>query len=371
MFKRYISIFIIFLILLMPYSQSLAIQENPYESAEGAILIERDSGRILYSKNIYKKLPMASTTKIMTALIAIEKGDLDETVIIKDDWTNVEGSSIYLKPGEKITLKDLVYGLILRSGNDAATAIAHHIAGSIDNFSVLMNERSKEIGAKDTNFTNPHGLHSENHYTTAYDLALISQEALKNETFREISKSIDYISQRDLNSHFYNKNKALWQYDGGDGVKIGYTQAAGRCLVASATRNNMQLIAVVLNDNNWFNDCYNLFDYGFDNYERVRILRKDNYIKNISINNGKIDRLPVVINKNFYYPLKREEIEEVKISIKTPTNLTAPLKKGESIGEINITLMDKIIYNSTMNLSKNINEKTVKDKIVNFINDIF
>ncbi|MBS4536238.1 D-alanyl-D-alanine carboxypeptidase [Clostridium sp. D2Q-14] len=360
-----------FLILIFPGFNSLTFAEKPYESAKSAILIEKDSGRILYSKNIDEKLPMASTTKIMTALIAIEKGDLDEIVTIKSDWINVEGSSIYLKSNEKIKLKDLVYGLILRSGNDAATAIACHIAGSVDNFSALMNKRAKEIGALNTNFTNPHGLHSDNHYTTAYDLALISQEALKNEVFREISKSADYMAERDLNSHFYNKNKTLWEYDGGDGVKIGYTQTSGRCLVSSATRNDMQLIAVVLNDNNWFEDCYNLFDHGFDNYKRIQILRKDNYIKDITINNGKIDRLPVVINKDLYYPLKKDELKDVKISITTPTKLTAPLKKGDLIGKINITLKDEIIYEGTMKLTKNIDEKTVKDKFVNLINDIF
>ncbi|MBS4539958.1 D-alanyl-D-alanine carboxypeptidase [Clostridium sp. D2Q-11] len=373
MFKKniIISIITLFFIAVLPVTHSFSIAMAPNESARGAILIERDSGRILYSKNINQKLPMASTTKIMTALIAIEKGDLDETVIVKEEWTNVEGSSIYLKPNEKVKLKDLVYGLILRSGNDAATAIACHIAGSIDNFSVLMNERAKEIGAINTNFTNPHGLHSENHYTTAYDLALISQVALKNETFRKISKTVDYVSDRDLNSHFYNKNKTLWQYDGGDGVKIGYTQAAGRCLVSSATRDDIQLIAVVLNDNNWFNDCYNLFDYGFNNYKNTHILRKGNFIKNISINNGKIDKLPIVINKDFYYPLLKDEVKDIKISVKIPKTLTAPVKKGTVVGEVNITLKDQNIYKGDIKLSESINEKTLKDKMVNFIDSIF
>lgn len=364
-----ISILLTFLFILIPFSNGIAVKPN--ENAGSAILIERDSGRILYSKNINSKLPMASTTKIMTALLALEKGDLEETITIKEEWTNIEGSSIYLKPNEKIKLKDLVYGLILRSGNDAAVAIANHIAGGIDNFSVLMNKRAKEIGAVNTNFTNPHGLHSDNHYTTAYDLALISREALKNETFREISKTVNYISQRDLNSHFNNKNKTLWQYDGGDGVKIGYTQAAGRCLVASATRDNMQLIAVVLNDNNWFQDCYNLFDYGFNNYKKVDILRKDNFIKNIPVNNGKVDKLPIVINKDFQYPLNKDEIKDIKICIKTPTELTAPLKKGDEIGVINITLKDETIYQGSLKLTENINEKTIIDKIGNFINKIF
>jgi len=200
LYKRITLLTILVTIMISMISTTVfAINENI--SAKSAILIERDSGRILYSKNISQKLPIASTTKIMTALIAIEKGDLNKVVTIKKEWTEIEGSSIYLKPNEKIKLKDLIFGLMLRSGNDAAVAIAHEIAGSIENFSMLMNKRAKEIGAKNTNFTNPHGLHSEDHYSTAYDLAIITREALKNEIFREISKTNDYVPDRKTTSY--------------------------------------------------------------------------------------------------------------------------------------------------------------------------
>jgi D-alanyl-D-alanine carboxypeptidase (penicillin-binding protein 5/6) len=346
-----------------------AINENI--SAKSAILIERDSGRILYSKNISQKLPIASTTKIMTALIAIEKGDLNKVVTIKKEWTEIEGSSIYLKPNEKIKLKDLIFGLMLRSGNDAAVAIAHEIAGSVENFSVLMNKRAKEIGAKNTNFTNPHGLHSEDHYSTAYDLAIITREALKNEIFREISKTNDYVPDRKSPSHFYNKNKTLTQYKGGDGVKIGYTKLAGRCLVASATRDNMQLIAVVLDDNNWFENSYKLFDYGFENYKRTTIIRKDNFIEYLNIKNSNIQQLPIFIPQTFTYPLQEDELEEIDILINTKDSLIAPVEKGYVVSKIVIKLKNNTIYKSNIILNERLKEKSIFTKLNNKIEYFF
>lgn len=370
MFKK-INILILLILLLSTFFTGNAFAFNDSIGAKSAILIERDSGRILYAKNISEKLPIASTTKILTALIAIEKGDLEKIVTIKKEWTNIEGSSIYLKPNEKIKLKDLVYGLMLRSGNDAAVAIAYEIAGSVDNFSVLMNKRAKEIGAKDTNFTNPHGLHSEEHYSTAYDLALITREALKNKIFREISKTSDYVSMRESSSHFYNKNKTINQYEGGDGVKIGYTKVAGRCLVASATRENMQLIAVVLNDGNWFNDSYKLFDYGFENFKKTTIIRKDNFIKNLSVENSTIDKIPIITDEEFTYPLKKDELKDIDISIRTKNELIAPIQKGYNLATIDVKLKDKIIYKNKIILNKKIKEKSIPQKITEKIKNIF
>ncbi|WP_130807119.1 D-alanyl-D-alanine carboxypeptidase family protein [Senegalia massiliensis] len=370
MYKRITLLTILVTIMISMISTTVfAINENI--SAKSAILIERDSGRILYSKNISQKLPIASTTKIMTALIAIEKGDLNKVVTIKKEWTEIEGSSIYLKPNEKIKLKDLIFGLMLRSGNDAAVAIAHEIAGSVENFSVLMNKRAKEIGAKNTNFTNPHGLHSEDHYSTAYDLAIITREALKNEIFREISKTNDYVPDRKSPSHFYNKNKTLTQYKGGDGVKIGYTKLAGRCLVASATRDNMQLIAVVLDDNNWFENSYKLFDYGFENYKRTTIIRKDNFIEYLNIKNSNIQQLPIFIPQTFTYPLQEDELEEIDILINTKDSLIAPVEKGYVVSKIVIKLKNNTIYKSNIILNERLKEKSIFTKLNNKIEYFF
>lgn len=242
----------------------------PEISAENAILIDADTGRVLYEKNADEKAYPASTTKIMTSLIAIEKleelkSPLDQEVLIPSDAAGIEGSSIYLEAGEKVRIIDLIYGAMLRSGNDAATALAIIIGGSEEEFVRLMNERASEMGLEDTNFTNPTGLFDENHYTTARDLATISKISIKNGTFREVSASKEYKAERDADkyNYFYNKNKTVHQYDGGNGIKIGYTEKSGRTLVASAEREGKTLICVVLEAPCWFDDAYALLDYGF------------------------------------------------------------------------------------------------------------
>ena len=209
------TVLILFTIIL--FASPTSHCSEPDISAQSAILMDSISGRVIYSFNSQEKLPMASTTKIMTALVAIENGDMKDVVKINKDWIGIEGSSIYLYEDEEITKKDLLYGLMLRSGNDAAIAIANYIGGDISNFIEMMNIRSKKIGALNTNFVNPHGLEDENHYTTAYDLALITKEALKLSEFSEIVSTKTWVANRDKNNYFYNKNKTIWQYDGGDG----------------------------------------------------------------------------------------------------------------------------------------------------------
>ena len=344
---------------------------KPQIYSQASVLMERDSGRILYAHNSNKKLPMASTTKIMTALLALEHGNLDDIVTITKKSVGVEGSSIYLYEGEKITLKDLVYGLLLRSGNDSAIAIAEYIAGSTSDFVVMMNKRAAEIGAINTNFTNPHGLSNDNHYTTAYDLALITRIALKNETFKEIVKTKVWIADRKKNEYFYNKNKTLLQYEGGDGVKIGYTKISGRCLVASATRDNMQLIAVVLNDSNWFNDCYKLFDYGFDQYYSQIIFEKNQFVKNIYIENGKEEIVPVVTKDRLTIPLKEDEKNDIKKVVRIFDNIQAPLNNEETVGYIEMFVNGKLIHKEELVTKYAVKEKNRIDYILEYIKNIF
>lgn len=362
---------IIFLNIFFINSYVTYCQSNNAISAKSAILIERDSGRILYTHDPYKKLPPASTTKIMTALIALEYGNLDQKVKINNKSIGVEGSSIYLKQNETITLRDLVYGLMLRSGNDAAVAIAYHISGSVDEFCKIMNNKAKEIGAKNTNFTNPHGLHNDNHYTTAYDLAIISREALKHEEFRKISSSTKWIADRESNNYFYNKNKTLWQYKDGDGVKIGYTKKAGRCLVSSATRNGMQLIAVVLNDGNWFNDCYTLLDYGFNNYKQNIITEKNEFVRSIYVNNGKKNILPLISENMISYPIKNGEIENIETVVKLPKTIKAPVTKGQRIGSMQIYLNGKLISSTNLVAKESIELKSKLERTIDYIKNIF
>ncbi len=238
----------------------------PSVSAESAALID-ESGQILYEKNANVKGYPASTTKIMTALVALEKLDelglgMDSEVIIPEEAVGIEGSSIYLKKGERISIEELLYGLMLQSGNDSATALAMCVGGSLSSFVSMMNEKAEALSCSGTHFTNPSGLYEENHYTTAADLARIAGEAMKRDDFRKIVSAKDW-QNKDGSRSFHNKNKTVFQYDGATGVKIGFTKASGRTLVASAKRDDKEMIAVVLRDGNWFNDAYALMDYGF------------------------------------------------------------------------------------------------------------
>lgn len=353
----------LFILIFLIMSNNISYCEKPTISAQSAILIDAESNRILFEYSPHIKLPMASTTKIMTALVALEKGDLQDKIKIDRDVIGIEGSSIYLKENEIISLEDLLYGLMLRSGNDAAMAIGKYVEEIEENFVELMNIKSKEIGANNTNFMNPHGLHHDNHYSTAYDLALITKEALKIDKFKEISSTKTWKANREKNNIFYNKNKTLWDYEGGDGVKIGYTMRAGRCLVSSATRNNMQLIAVVLNDRNWFDDCYTMMDYGFNNYSTYVIFDKNQFVKNIPVISGEKKSVSTVTNDSFIYPLKEEELEKIKISINLIEKVQAPINKGDYVGDITVYLDGKIINKEKVIVNENIEKSGIFKRI--------
>lgn len=260
------------------YTETVAVQV-PAVSAGAAILVDGADGAVLYEYNADKKMYPASTTKIMTALVVLELCEelnlgLDSQLIIPDEAEGVEGSSLYLKAGERLTLEELMYGLMLQSGNDGAVALASCMGGGgetgVELFVEQMNQKAAELGCTGTQFVNPNGLPDENHYTTARDLAVIAQEAMKHEEFRQIVSAKEWSdaaagegAASQTPRTFVNKNKTVFQYDGGDGIKIGYTKASGRTLVASASRSGRTVIAVVLNDGNWFQDAYALMDYGF------------------------------------------------------------------------------------------------------------
>ena len=244
----------------------------PAVSAESAIVLDAEDGRVLYEKNPDAAAYPASTTKIMTTMLAIEtleslQSPPEQEISVPKETVGIEGSSIYLAAGEKVRMMDLLYGAMLRSGNDAAETLAVIIGGDREHFITMMNERAAEIGCRNTHFTNPSGLFDKEHYTTARDMALISREAMKNELFREIAASPSYTASRapERYNYFYNKNKTVHQYEGGNGIKIGYTKTSGRTLAASAKREDRQLICVVMNAPDWFQDAYALMDYCFDN----------------------------------------------------------------------------------------------------------
>ncbi|WP_413372377.1 D-alanyl-D-alanine carboxypeptidase family protein [Paenibacillus taichungensis] len=273
---------------------------GPSTHAQSAALIDVTSGRILYSKDGDKELRIASLTKIMTAIVAIEHSKLDDKVKVTSSAFAKEGSSIYLKLGEEMTLENMLYGLMLRSGNDAASAIAEHVGGSEEGFVLLMNKKAEQIGLTHSHFMNPHGLDADGHYSTANDLARLTAYALKNPVFKRIVATENKSAPNPNESWEYswqNKNKMLRLYEGADGVKTGYTKKAFRCLVSSATRNGQQLAAVTLNDGDDWNDHARMLDFGFENFPLVEIAKKEQLVQNTD----------VVTGRGFTYPLAKSE----------------------------------------------------------------
>lgn len=317
-------------------------------SAQGAILIEQESGRVLYEKNAHTQMRIASITKIMTAILAIESGKLDEKVVVSSNAFGTEGSSLYLQQGEKVVLEDLVYGLMLRSGNDAAVAIAEHVGGSLESFVYMMNEKAKELGMSKTVFSNPHGLDDhEEHYSTAYDMALLTRYAMKNETYREISGTKTYRSAQegeDWDRIWHNKNKLLTQlYKYSTGGKTGYTKRAKRTLVSTATKDDFHLIAVTLNAPSDWNDHMGMFNWGFDTFELHSIVQ-EGIIENI---NNDFYREKVSATYSFEYPLASNELNllETKITLYEPPKNNEWETDGipNPVGKIIICLGDDCI----------------------------
>lgn len=298
-------------------------------SAQSSIAVELSTGKVLFENNSNVKLPMASTTKIMTAIIIIEDCNLNDVITVPDEAIGVEGSSIYLKRQEQISIKDLLYGLMLRSGNDSATALAVYHSGSVAKFAEAMNERAKSIGTKNTNFTNPSGLPDENHFTTANDLCKIACYAMKNDTFKEIVGTVNYNGEY---RSFVNKNKMLKKYDGANGIKTGYTVRAGRCLVSSANRNGMDVVCVVLN-------CPDMYEFSSDILDRCF-----NEYKLVSIDKNKIfmsDNVLCKLNKNVNKVLKCTNNLQLKIK---SINNNRKIKIGDYVADLEIYDENNLLF---------------------------
>lgn len=312
--------------------------QPPAISAQNAIVIEQSTGKVLYEKNSRQKAYPASTTKIVTALLAIESGSLDRIVPVAGAAQGVEGSSIYLAAGERIPLRDLVYGLMLRSGNDAAVAISCFVDRSTEEFVHRMNERIREMGAMDTNYVNPNGLFDENHYTTTYDMAIIAREAMKNPEFREIVGSKSWVANRGEGkyNHFYNKNKVVFEYPGGTGIKIGYTKRSGRTLVASAERDGMELICVVMNAPDWFNDSYKLMDHVFDCFQMNKIFEASKILKAIPVKNGDKGHVFVGLGSSILMPARKGQVLKLEVVYRLPVSVQTPVRRWQEAGSIEL-----------------------------------
>jgi D-alanyl-D-alanine carboxypeptidase (penicillin-binding protein 5/6) len=342
--------------------------EPPKISAGAAVVLDTVSGRILYEKNAHSRRAMASTTKIMTAIVAIENGNLDDRVTVSRRAASIGGSVINLKTGEELTLRELLYGMLVKSGNDAAIAVAEHVGGTVENFVEMMNKKAKELGLKDTAFKNPHGLDATGHYSTAYELAKLTQYALKNPVFSEMAgtQSI-HITNRDL----YTTNEMLSVYPGADGVKTGYTGKAGRCLVTSATKDGWRIISVVLNcpsRSARAQSSKDILDYAFSNYKTYNLAQAGEEERSINVHRGKKNKVPAVIMKDIKIPLTLAEKEKLKKTIYYKRTVNAPVYKDIEVGEIRFTIDGKLIAKTGLKTGDEVPAKKYNDYLGEVLN---
>ncbi len=330
-----------------PKIENNALTKDKKFSYKSMVVIEPKTKRVLLRFNEEEKLPMASTTKIMTALLVIENiGDLNSIVTVPNECVGIEGTSIYLRKGEEISRKDLLYGLILASGNDCATALAILTAGSEESFVKMMNKKAEELGLTSTNFTNPHGLHNENHYTTAKDLAVLTAYALENETFREIVSTKRHTIEKTnvTNEQRYLKNKQKLMFDeklNNDnfkitGVKSGFTPEAGRCLVTSCETPNISAICVVLNCQPMFEESQALLEEATKEFAYKNIVEPYNYVGQAQIINGREDCVKLYTQNGFAYPISQSDV--VNITPNYSSQLTAPINESQIVGDLVVTI---------------------------------
>lgn len=343
-----------------------------FSSAKSMCVIEASSGRILREKECNIQLPMASTTKIMTALIALENCiDLDEVFDVDNRASGIEGTSMYLQTNERLTMRELLYGLMLNSGNDAATAIAYKIGGGeLQNFVNMMNKKCEQLNLKNTHFANPHGLDNENHYTSSYDLALITAKAMENETFREIvSTKVKKVSGNSkVEARFLrNKHKLLGQMEGCEGVKTGFTDNARRCCVTSVKRENMRLICVVLNCQDMFEESKKQLEQAFKDYKLECTLEPYYLVGSTKVDNGKIDEIKLITANSHFYPLKQGEKDLLRYEMTQIQTLTAPVNKGQIIGKLQIYFVNELIGEEDVVALESVEENTVFDKVQDVI----
>lgn len=343
---------IIFLIFLIFFPLSVF-------ASTSVVALDMDSGRVLYQNNCNEKKLIASTTKIMTAIVTIENINLNKKIIVGNEILKMYGTSIYLEVGEKIRVKDLLYGLLLRSGNDAAVVLAKNVAGSEKKFVAMMNEKAKELGMKNTVFRNPHGLDEyTKNYSTAYDMALLSSYANNNQIYKNIVSTEKYeCSTKNKTYLWYNRNKLLFNYKFCTGGKNGYTPSAGKSLVSTAKKGNLSITIVSLNDNDIYTTHESLYEKLFSNYKKYKIVDKKTF--NID---KKLFASPVYLKKSFFYPLTEREIDKIK------TFIYLDNFSKNRVGNINIFLKDEKIGSLPIFLKK---EKKENFSFLKLIHNLF
>ena len=327
-------------------------------SAQKAIVLDGETGRVLYEKDAGSRSLIASTTKIMTALVVCEQCNVLDRVKIPKEAVGIEGSSMYLKEGEVLTVQELLYGLMLHSGNDAATALAIYCGGTVEGFAQMMNDKAHRLGLTGTHFENPHGLDSPDHYSTARDLAVLTAYAMKNPIFaKTVSTRSVRVGQRTLTNH----NKLLWRVDGAEGVKTGYTKAAGRILVSSAIRDGRRLICVTINDGDDWNDHASLLEQGFSRYTVKTVVEEGEVLGSVTVLSGRQERVELNAAEEFRFSLAEDEDPVVII----PGNdfVYAPVVQGESAGFAYVCIGEEVIgkvplvYSQTVEIQKETQKK--------------
>ncbi|WP_243143349.1 D-alanyl-D-alanine carboxypeptidase family protein [Clostridium estertheticum] len=367
--KVYLSLSLSLVLLFSTLVQTVHA-EDLYVNAISAIALDCDSKVVLYEKNAYTPIEIASTTKIITALVAIKCGDLNKKIIISKKAATIRGSEIGLKEGEEITLKELLYGLLMRSGNDAAIAIAEGVSGSVDEFLKLMNEYALEIGLLNSNFESPHGLDSSNHYSTAYDLALITAKAKEVKIFNDIVGAKDIIAKDyDFTRSYHNINKILSILPNSTGVKTGFTGKAGKCLVTSVKIQNRDIIIVTLNCTPRWKETEKINNYIEKTYKYKKVVSKGDILGKIILKNGD-SNVEIVSKKDIIIPIKNDQ--KIEIKVKKPLyEVYAPILQGEKIGRLDVYANNKLLLTESL-VSKSsayskINFRFRFNKIKNFI----
>lgn len=350
----------------------LAETPPPYVSCEAAILMEWQSGAILAQHNAFRRMYPASITKMMTALLALENGRLEEYVEVSPEAANQPGSSMYLSSGDVFTLEDLLYGLMLNSGNDAAWAIAEHIGGDAETFFDMMNRRAQEIGAINTRYRNPHGLTDPNHYTTAFDLALIARTCLRHPYFRNLvaTKEKDVLdATEEVRLQLANTNRLLWVYLGADGVKTGTTESAGQCLVASATRDGMRLLAVVLNSADRWSDAARLLDYGFTQYRVEKALSAGETVTVVPALGAVSGQVALRCATDLWGCVPKDA-PELSLELEVPDYIKAPCPAGATVGRALLQLGDSPAGSADLVAAEWVNRRTPAGDLVRALGSV-
>ncbi len=341
-------------------------------TARSAVAIDAASKQVIYERNKDERRFPASTTKIMTLILALENSNMNDIVTVSSNAAGTEGSTLWLEAGEKIRMGDLLYGMMMHSGNDATVAVAEHVAGSVDKFAAMMTAKAHEIGAVNTNFANANGLPRDDHYTTAYDLALITAYGYTVPGFEDIvsTKEIDFDWVKDPSHHLRNENQMLWLYRGSNGVKTGYTDAAGRCLVSGAKKDGMQLVVVVLDSVYMWNDSIKLLDYGFAHVEPETLINKDDIVDYAVVPGASGKKLPLKAASTLTLAKLKNTDKTYQTHVEL-RDLRAPIKEGDTVGRYVVELDDREVASTDLIAGANIARRSFFLTVWHFLTSLF